>query len=663
MTPQISIKHFTINKDGNNFCKNFIYDTQDASQLGVFIEIKSSQRKTKKSPEQNDLASLGEFIASNIKSEFDDNSQKSIFMRFENALAKAESVINAISENKTSFLNKVTLLIAVSKDNEVYFSKHGKIYACSFKNGEIVNISPKNKKVSNPIKTDLEIFKHIINIKVNKNDGLIFLNEESGNSCDQQHLLSLLSNTTNKNLETFKASMAANSDDSSVANFALFNLESKPKPQISPIENTAPSLKPKLEPIKTEDQTMATKESEPAVTMASTTKNQVFAISNKVSAHLMSALEKVQSTAKDLQIKESALALVPKKIGRKNKMVIYGGVFVAIVLLFQVYTTVASKNHFEELADAIANKKNEAIFLSSSNKESDAIRKLIEAKDLSASIISQLPDFTEEAQGLSKDIESELNKIAKVTNIENPEKITELSNFGIKFEPKNIFKSENQILVTGSEFGLIYKIDVSNKRKGFNFFSTIEDKVASVAKSSSDISFFTESGKAYIYDPLSQKINELNFSKDENQMMGLSNNTIDVYDKSTSEIKILSQTNLHQIEKLSAQSPVSSLASDNKNIFTLTSDNRIIKITGQKQEQIADIDSLQLFEKPTAIYTNNNTSNIYITSKNQLAVFSKNGGFIGQYNIIGSDDLIDIYIASDQEIFLLSHDTVYRISI
>lgn len=662
MTPQISIKHFTINKDGNNFCKNFIYDTQDASQLGVFIEIKSSPRKTKKSPEQNDLASLGEFIASNIKSEYCDNSQKSIFIRFENALAKAESVINAISENKTSFLSKITLLITASKDNEIYFSKHGKIYACSFKGGEIINISPKNKKVSNPIKTNLEIFKHIINIKVNKNDGLIFLNEESGNSCDQQHLLSLLSNATNKNLEAFKASMTANSDSSSVANFALLNLESRPKPQASSIENPA-SLKSKLEPIDTEDQTLVTQEPESVVTMTATTKNQVFTISKQISTNLISALEKAQSTVKDLQIKKSALALIPKKIGRKNKIMIYGGVFIAIVLLFQVYTTIASKNHFEELANAIANKKNEAIFLSSSNKESDAIRKLIEAKDLSASIISQLPDFTEEAQGLSKDIESELNKIAKITNIENPEKLTELSNFGIKFEPKNIFKSENQILVTGSEFGLIYKVDVSNKRKGFNFFSTIEDKVASVAKSSSDISFFTESGKAYIYDPLSQKINELNFSKDENQIMGLSNNTIDVYDKSTSEIKILSQTNLHQIEKLSAQSPVSSLASDNKNIFTLTSDNRIIKITGQKQEQIANIDSLQLFEKPTAIYANDNTSNIYITSKNQLAVFSKNGGFIGQYNIIGSDDLIDIYIASNQEIFLLSHDAVYRISI
>lgn len=660
MNLQLNIKNFTINKDENVFCKNFIYDLDDQSKFGVFIEIKNSSRKNKLSQEANDLESLAHFISSNIKSEYSNNSEKSSFIRFENALAKAESVLNAISENKTSILNKITLLIVSSKNNEVYFSKHGKMYACLFKDGSIINISPKSKKISNPIKTNFKIFSYIINAKIKENEKMIFLNETSGNYCDHSQLESLLKSNSTEAFEKFQNTLSE-CDFSSVANFALLNLEEKPqhKPQ--------PKIEPVVAPITPQPNTNSQAEPPPKSNILSEKMANLSLLTtqiSKISNTVRNTISKIQPTISTIKL--PSLAINPArlaKLNRKNKTILIGSGIIASILIFQIYTTIAAKNQFEDLANAITDKKNEAIFLSSSNKEDAAIQKLIEAKNLTATISNQLPNYKKEAETISEGVEMELNKVAKITNIENPEKISELSNFGIKFEPKNIFKSENQILVTGNEFGLVYKIDLETKRRGFNFFSTIEDKIISAVKSANSVAFFAQSGKTYILYPLGQKVSELNLTKNEHQIAGLSEKTIDLYDDTTSEIKVLSQTNLSTIEKISVQSPVADIASDNKSIFTLTADNRIVKITGSKQEQIANSNSLQLFSKPNSIYTADNSSNIYITNKSQIAIYSKDGQFIGQYNIASTNEILDLIIVEDKELFLLSPDGVYKIGI
>lgn len=661
MNPQLNIKSFTINKDENTFCKNFIHDIGGESQLGIFVEIKNSPKKTKQSKESADLESLGEFISSNIKSEFCNNPEKSAFIRFENTLAKAESVLSAVSENKSALLNKITLLIIAVKNNELYFSKHGKMYACLFKDDSIINISPKSKKTSNPIKTNFKIFPYIINAKIRDNEKIIFLNETSGNYCDRFQLEALLKSNSAEKFEEFKNDLSTCAF-SSVANFALLNLENKPKPEIDKPTKQKQEISPREEETASFPEKSKNIETPPVETaLLAKTTSKVTELSGKTINMIGAVISRVQPTLQSIKIPKLSFNLA--RLTRKNKAIMLGGGIIASILIFQVYTTIASKNQFEDLASIIFSKKDEAIFLSSSNQEHEAIQKLIEAKNLTATIFTQLPEYKEKAEQISAGVETELNKIAKITEVKDPEKISELSNFGIKFEPKNIFKSSDYVLVTGAEFGLVYKIDLETKRRGFNFFSTIEDKIYSAVKSSNAMSFFAESGKTYIFYPESQKIVELNLSKNENQIVGLSEKTIDLYDGATSEIKILSQNNLSTVEKITAQSPIAALASDNKSIFTLTVDNRLIKITGSKQEQIANINSLPLFEKAPSIYTNDNSSNIYLANKKQVAIYSKDGEFIGQYNIEGINDIIDIIISDDKELFLLSTDGVYKINL
>lgn len=658
----INIKHFSINSDLENFSQNFIYTppTAKESKLGniiIVIEYLNVNRQIGASPnlgEPNNIPLIAESLALDIKSEYYKNNNQNTSKAFESAIKKANSAIMGLIKTNLLTLENLNISIGSFGDSNIHLSKYGKNYACIFRNNQLTNISPRNKKITSSQKTSLKIFPYLISGKLCNDDKLIFFNDSTGNICNQEQLESFLENNSLENFNEFQEYLQKLAKKSKVAlnplNFILVNAETEPNP--------------------TGTTNLFIKNIEENVVSVAETINATHNIDDLQSLKIkLSALQSPNLTEyfKKIQLITSLIISKSKfPFSRKNKIIISTAFLILIISSVQIYRNVNDKNQFEELLGKINDKRVEATSLILNNNKNLAISRLIEAKNLSAAISGQFPDFNEKSAKIADEIENQLNETAQITVINNPEKISELSNFGIKFKPQNIFKLGDQISVYGSEFGLIYKIDLEDKRKGFSFFSTIEDEVIATIKSSSFVAFFTISGKIYIYNPQTKNISDFNFTKTNNEITALNDKTIDILDKTKKQITRFAKNNFSNINRKSiGDHQITDFSSDEKNLFILDNNNKILRATNIDQEQIIDLGTMPLFGKADTIIANQNQDNIYVINKKQkqIASFKKTGQFIHQYNLGGFDEIIDIFADKDDNIFILSSDAIYKIPI
>lgn len=698
----VDINHFSINSDPANFSQNFIYTppTAKESKLGNIIII-IEYLKTIINHGVPDISLVAESLALDIKSEYYKNNNQSISKAFESAIKKANSAILSLAKTNLLTLENFNILVGSLGDDSIHLSKYGKNYICIFRNGQLTNISPRNKKITSPKKTSLKIFPYSISGKLYNDDRLIFFNDPVGSICNQEQLESFLENNPHENFNKFQEYLQECVKKSKITlnplNFILINTGVGTNPS-----KTTNLYIEKIEKnVTSSDNTGNIKEQKnisEKILMPQETK-----IKRKLIGYINLALLKLQflkiklvteiigdirrdygryllTTCERLTLRlpnpieylrktKSKISLIISKqkfqFNRKNKIIVSISFLILITSTIQIYKNVNAKNQFEELLSKISDKRTEALSLTSINNKSLAIAKLIEAKNLSASIYNQFPNFNKESAKIANEIESQLNEVAQITAINDPEKISELSNFGIKFKPQSIFKFGNQISVYGSEFGLIYKIDMENERKGFSFFSTIEDEVAATIKSSSLVAFFTTSGKTYVYNPQTKNISNFNFTKTDNEITALNDKTIDILDKAKKQITRFSKNNFSNINKESiGDHQITDFSSDEKNLFILDN-NKILRVTNVGQEQIIDLGAMPLFGKADTIIANQNQDNIYIINKKQKQIvsFKKTGQFIHQYNLGGFDEIVDIFADKDGNTLILSSDAIYKMTI
>lgn len=605
------IKHFTTNQ-GSNFCKNFTSEIPKGRKktLGRFFVIVEAIGPIIAESIKKDLESL----ALKAKQEYYSSENQSAAIALENTIKKIGPVIKKICAQ-----NDVNALAAVIGDDNFYFSKYGKIYACLHKNNGLSAINAKSKR-----KVASKSFSEIIAVPLYNDDQILILNDGFSNACQPDDLQNLFrSDSTdifNELKNHFETALAENQLMDSVA-FAVAGMQ-----KISPKTNQLPESKEE--------------EYRPAVIPEKTENNSVKNISNVISVNA---------------IKLSITGL------SQNKFLSAAIIGLLAFSGIQIYQKVSAQNQFEEISKAINGKKNEAMALISANNNNEAVAKLLEAKNIYTPTNKSDPRLRELING----VEQELNITAKITAIDKPEKLSDLSNFGIKFSPQNIFKSGSQLLITGADFGLAYRADIESGQKGFSFFSTIDDQIKSATKSSDLIMFFTNGNKAYIYDAETNKTSDFDFEKTENQLVSFNGKTVGILDKNTRQLEQLSANDFRKTGKITIPDQIKDIASDSKNIFALSEENKIIKIDGEHQEKIIDIDSILLFDNPDLLVTGQNLNNIYVVNKkqSQIAIFAKDGQFLGQYNIKNTGGIIDLFIENDKEIFILENDAVYKITL
>lgn len=627
---------------------DFIYKFVEKNGKDTFFIIAEMadffKKELQNKSEQKNIALQMELAIANIASELH-NPKNNSLLKFGDFIKKISSVIERSTKKHHHFIKNINILVAMSENDNIYFNKFGKLYTCLYRNSSLQNINPAtiNKGVANPNNKKIaelsenasEIFPHIINFKLQKNDRLIFFNETVGNVCDQDYFESFLKSGAENNFTKFTQYLknySKNSKQSHQPNFILIEAAQQNK--------------------------------NPEITFFPEAKNILPA--NNIQKQKINHATNLPSLP-ELPIRKLLNQILTIKLNRKNKILIFA---VALIILFfsiQTYKKIGDQNKFNELVDMINSKKNEAAALILLNENTQAIKELMEAKSAVSSASDKFPDFNDKLQEVSNDIEKQLSKITKTATIDDPENISELNNFGIKFKPQNIFKFQSQLLITGSEFGLIYKIDLENKKRGFNFFSTIKNDVISTIKSSDIMAFLTTDKKIYIYNPSNKNVADFNFEKTDQQIISINKETVDVLDREKRHITILSKNNLNIIGKIPIDGDVADFSSDGKNLYTLENNNQIIKFSGKHKNTLIDLNALPLpigNKNPLSIIANQN-NNIYVIDKNEKKIIniSKNGEFIGQYNINGFDKIIDIFIGENDEAFILSSDAVFKIKI
>lgn len=627
---------------------DFIYKSIKKNGKDTFFIIAEMadffKKELQNKSEQENIALQMELTIANVASEYR-NPKNNYLLKFEDFIKKIGSVIDKSTKKYPHFIKNANILVAMSENDNIYFSKFGKLYTCLYRNDSLQNISPatinkngansNNKKIAELSENASEIFPHIINFKLQKNDRLIFFNETIGNVCDQDYFENFLKSRAGNNLKKFAQYLKNHSESSRQPHQPNFIL----------IEATAQNKNPDI---------IFFPEAKNILPENNIQKQKI-----NHSVNL--------SSLPELPIKKLINQILAIKLSRKNKILIFAATLIILFFSIQTYKKINAQNKFNELVDIINNKRNEATALMLLNENTQAIKELLEAKKTISSASDKFPDFNDKLQEASNDVEKQLSKITKTATIDDPENISELNNFGIKFRPQNIFKFQNQLLITGSEFGLIYKIDLENKKRGFNFFSTIKNDVISTIKSSDIMAFLTTDKKIYIYNPLNKNVTDFNFEKTDQQIISINKETVDVLDKEKHYITLLSRNNLNIIGKIPIDGDIADFSSDGKNLYTLKNNNQIIKFSGQHKNTLIDLNALSLpvsNENPLSIIANQN-NNIYVIDKNEKKIIgiSKNGEFIGQYNITGFDKIIDIFIEENNEAFILSTDAIFKIKI
>lgn len=626
---QLKIKKFIIDAK-NGFSTIFLSEEsrEYSNSLGRLFIMADAPKSAKK-----DIS----MIISKANEEYRNYQQEELNTAFERIFEKINPAIKKLAQKD----NNINILIAAFAGNKISLSKCGKIYICLCDKNEITTISAKNKKTPGPKKaTSQKELSEIVEVELNSEiNKVLFFNDGFGDNCDENKLQSFVSDGSDNALMELKKYFQNFINSDNISNSIAF----------ASIEIKKPELE--MKEVKTEK------------------------IATSESIKILSALS---DRSKDLALKISksfsATSTNLKKMPRfhlnngKNKylaiIIILSSIFPGI----QVFRDTSAGNQFNKISKIINDKKSEASALISSNKGFEAVNKLLEAKNIysSAAVKSTINEKWQEKWGiLASSIEDDLNKAGRVEKIDNPEKIAELSNFGIKFVPETIFKSENQIMITGSAFGLAYRIDLETKQRGFNFFSTMDDKIIGIAKSSNLILFFGANKKGYYYFPATKKVSDFNFEKQEWQTAALSEKFIDIFDEKENQIKRFTRSNLAAVEKINIKNNTKSIANDSQNIFIISESNEVIKIAGQQSEKIADLKTLPLLQNPDFITTNQSLKNYYTVNKKQrqIAAFTKDGQFIKQYNIENTGEIIDLFIENDKEIFILATDGVYKITL
>lgn len=610
------IRHLAIN-NGDNFCENFTSEIPKGRKknLGRFFMVMEVTKPADGESIRKNLQS----IISKTEQEYYSNEEYTVVDAISNAARKIGPAVK-----KMCIQNDTNILMGAFGNGGFYFSKYGKIYACLHNEADgLTSINVKNKR-----KTASKSFSDTTSITLSGSDQILILNEGFSNAFQEENIEDLITSDPVDTFVNFKkyfdVAMAENRLIDSVI-FAIIGMQ-----KISPEIVTLPQL---AEPeIKTEEIHQLTETPEKT--------------GEEISVNATAIISAIYARLQTIKLP-------------RNKFL--NTAIIVLVLFFgiQFYQKVSADNYFEKISKVINDKKSEALVLASANNANDAINKLLEIKNTYATQNESDPRLKE----LMNSVEQELNKTAKIITIDKPEKISNLSNFGIKFSPRDIFKSGNQLFMTGDDFGLVYKVDLETKQKGFSFFSTVEDRIKNMVESSGFAIFFTEKNKAYLYNAEYNKTSDFDLEKTENQIISFNGKIIDIFDKNSGQIRQLSSNNFREIGKFAISGQIKDIASDSKNIFALNNNNEIIRISGVQQEKILDTNSIPLFGNPDFIIADQN--NIYVVDKKQhhIVAISKDGQFLKQLNIENTGEIIDLITEEDRNIFVLTNNAIYKIAI
>lgn len=638
---------------------HFSKTKEDLGQILIMAEIEKAPAEA--------LTIIKKLIAETQAIYFSENT-KSLEKALENTLQKINIIISEIVKKETDiWLQNLNMAIVAYKENEVYFSKVGKIRVFLVNEKSITDVAGEHKtgEKINIIKAFANIFSGQINI--DKNESLTFLTETVLDYISQDKIKKIIVNSPTA-FEALKE----------LENLLKKAPKSKSFASILILEKSVNSLEKRNAGAVSvgvlDKPTKAVEKDESEIESLSNSPAEIKEVSQSKILNRASYYNKMKPT--DLANKFKQMPIL-------SKMSI---VFFVIIIILLINTFRAEKplaipqpaldNTFEISLSKIKAAQIEANSAFMAEDATAAKNSLKLAREL----LVALTEDTEERKIIKQELTREVNKdwlkALGIKNLENLSAIADFSAIIKEINTRELFKKDDNLYTyNANDFLSLLKYNLKNgKTEKIPITADSAPKIAQfVGSLEQKLIFYSQEGKNLAALNLEDnKISALDWGKTEAVAspadFAIYQDKLYILDTSAKQIFKYQKTIsgfASESKWLAAVSDLSNVASFaiDGNIWVLNKNGEILKFFKGKTENFSYAIEPKL-EAPTKIYTQADALYLYILdpATRRIAVLNKTGALIAQFTSDSFDDLRDLAVDEiAKKIYVLNGEKVYEV--
>ncbi len=666
------------------FAETFVFEPEekDEEPYGRLMILVSFDQQNPKNAE------ISEAIASIMQNEYYRSSERNAEQQFEYAIKRVNDILGDLaSAGEISWIGQLNSVITAMVGDEIFLTSSGQTFAYLLRRQQLAHLNKESSSVPlkpNPLKT----YENIVHGKLNPNDKLIFLSPSILDYIEKPKIREIIDRFTpdiaarhlQSKLVSFqgKKAMAA-----LIVSAAEETKTSKPVPA-SPQITVKPDI-PSHSPVRPHQAPGALARTSRiirslAAKTASGTKNTILPLLKgkkpasaskndrgpKPSAATPSVQEPLTSrkpyTYTDLRPKPwwkktlltlqnlakvawESFAAWFMKLPKTSKILFLVVVFLVIAFLVSLVAVRGSKQDQEQRAiynnlTAEARQKEEEAQSALIYGNDAKARDLLNESQKIAEDVQATKYRNDEAAAVLAKIEKDRQKLNHITQVDNPETVADFTTLGDGINPTRLTLAEKYLVSYNPNQPSLYTFQISDKK-----YEAVEvqtsGKLTAMTSAGKDLALASSKPALISYNFSSASVGEADTEiPDGQQLVALSlfGNRLYTLDPGNNSIQRHSLT-LGGFSKpsnwLNSEADLSGavdLAIDGS-VYVLTNDGRVLKFLRGNQEEFALGEMTTPLNSPMAIYTDENSSNLYILDpkNNRLVVFNKDGQMKNQY--------------------------------
>lgn len=671
-------------ESSEGFAETFVFEPEEKEEepYGRLMVLVSFDVKSPKTAE------ISEAIASIMQNEYYRPSERSTEQQFEYAIKRVNDILGDLaSAGEISWIGKLNSVITAIVGDEILLTASGQAFAYLVRHQQLAHLNKESSSIPlkpNPLKT----YENIINGKLNPGDKFVFLSPSILDYIEKPKIKEIIDRFTpdiaarhlQSNLVSFqeKKAMAALIVSTADASQHVPVPATPPAPKITVKAPAHSGHSPRHTPgalARTSRilRSLATK-------TASGTKNKILPLlkgkktaprktapsSPGPSAATPSLQEPLTSrkpyTYTDLRPKPwwKKLLLTIENLGkvvwetfarwfhklpRTSKLLFIIVVVLVIAFLISLVAVRGGKQTQEQRAiytnqtAAASQKEQEALAALIYGNDAKARQLLDEAQSL-AEDVQATKYRNEEAAAVLAQVEKDRQRLNHITPVDNPETVADLATLGEGVNPRGLVLAGKYLASYNPDQPSLYTYQLTDKK-----FEAVEvptnGKLTAAASSETDIALFSTTPDLLDYKLGSAAAISADLdlpAETRAAAMRVFGNRLYTLDASNSRIQQFSFTiggfskPSNWLTQPADLSQGVDLAIDGS-LYILTADGQVLKfLRGQSQDFTLGEMTTPL-NSPTAIYTNENSSSLYILDpqNKRVAVFDKEGQLKNQY--------------------------------
>lgn len=666
------------------FAETFVFEPEekDEEPYGRLMVLVSFDAQTPKTAE------ISEAIASIMQNEYYRTSERSAEQQFEYAIKRVNNILGDLaSAGEINWIGKLNSVITAIVGEEIFLTSSGQAFAYLVRRQQLAHLNKDSSSVPlkpNPLKT----YENIIHGTLNLNDKLVFLSPSILDFIEKPKIREIVDRFTpdiaarhlQSKLVSFqeKKAMAALIVSTTDAVEAPVSAPAAPNITVRSDDASRPSPHTRQTPgalVRTSKilRSLAAK-------TASGTKNTILPLlkgkkpspskksdrTPKPSAATPSVQEPLTSrkpyTYTDLRrkpwwkrilltlqnlIKVAWESFVSWFLRQPQTSKILFIVVIVLVIAFLVSVVAVRSGKQDQEQRAVYNN----LTTEARQKEEEAQASLIYGNDAKArNLLDQSQKIAEEVQATKyrneeaaavlSQIEKDRQKLNHITVIENPESVADFAFLGEGVNPSRLVLAEKHLVSFNSDQPSLYTFQTSDKKYAAVEIQT-SGKLTALTSSQKDLVISSSTPALINYNFSSSSIGEADTEISAGQQivaLCLFGNRLYTLDPGNNNIQRHALT-LGGFSKpsnwLNEEADLAGavdLAIDGS-IYVLMTDGHVLKFLRGNRQEFTLGEMTTPLKNPTAIYTDENTANLYILDpqNKRLVVFDKEGQMKNQY--------------------------------